>query len=89
MVFIEAMSSGLPIVTYDTGAIREVVQNAGFIMKENDLHGLADSLLRIIGVKDLREKIGTIGRERAEKYFDSKKTRNKIYELYTQLTTSH
>ena len=85
MVFIEAMASGLPIVTYDTGSIREVVQNAGFIVTENDIQGLVSSLLRIIEVKDLREKIGTIGRERAEKLFDAKKAKNKIYELYKAL----
>lgn len=85
MVLIEAMASGLPIVTCDTGAIREVVGKAGILIKEGDIHGLGGVIKTLIESSSLRQKIGTMGRKRAEEEFDSKKTAKKIEQLYKKL----
>jgi len=85
MVFVEAMASGLPVISYATGAIPEVVDRAGIVSTENKLSELVNSLIKLIRDRELGAKIGTIGRERAEKYFDAQKTAKKIFELYTSL----
>ena len=85
MVFIEAMASGLPVISYATGSIPEVVDRAGFVSTENELSELVNSLIKLIRDRELGIKIGTIGRERAEKYFDAQKTSKKIFELYMSL----
>jgi glycosyltransferase involved in cell wall biosynthesis len=41
MVLVEAMASALPIVAYDSGAIKEVVGEAGILVPENNLQQLA------------------------------------------------
>lgn len=82
MVFVEAMASGLPIVTYDTGAIKEIVGESGIICKENDMQTLYRSLHALITDKNKRLKIGTMGRRRAEEKFDSRIAAKKILELY-------
>lgn len=85
MVLVEAMASGLPIITYDTGAIREVVGNAGIYIHEGDVGGLTFALENLIRDTDFRIKIGTIGRERAREEYDCKKTAKKIEKLYEKL----
>lgn len=85
MVFVEAMASGLPILSYDTGAIKEVVEGRGILVEEGDIKGIVTSLTQLIKSRELRQKIGTMGRERAEKIFDAQKTSEKIYKLYEAL----
>lgn len=85
MVFVEAMASGLPVISYATGAIPEVVDRAGIVSTENKLSELVNSLIKLIRDRELGAKIGTIGRERAEKYFDAKKTAKEILKFYMSL----
>lgn len=82
MVLVEALASGLPIIAYDTGAISEVLGGVGLLVKEGDIDGLTSSIIYLLKNKNLREKLGRMGRERAEKEFDSKKTAKKIQEIY-------
>lgn len=85
MVLIEAMASGLPIIAYDTGAIKEVVGKAGVYIHEGDVDGLAFAIRNLIKDKIFARKLGTMGRERAEKEYDCRKTAKKIEELYKRL----
>lgn len=86
MVLIEAMASGLPIIAYDTGAIKEVVGNAGIYIHEGDVSGLTFAIRNLIEDKIFARKLGTMGRVRAEKEYDCRKTAKKIEELYQNIT---
>ncbi len=85
MVLVEAMASGLPIIAYDTGAIREIVGDSALLVRENDQKGLSASISRLIESQTLRLKLGTMGRMRAEKLFDRRKTAHEIAEIYQSL----
>ncbi len=82
MVFIEAMASGIPIVSYDSGSIKDIVGNAGIIIPEGEMQILGDSLTLLIKSGALGKKIGTIGRVRAEKMYDSRKTAKILFKVY-------
>jgi glycosyltransferase involved in cell wall biosynthesis len=85
MVFIEALSSGLPIVTYKTGAIPEVLGECGLYADEGDIAALTASIIQIIRTRELGAKLGTMGRERALSQFDARKTALEIAKLYISL----
>jgi glycosyltransferase involved in cell wall biosynthesis len=57
---LEAMSSGLPVVTTPVGAIPEVVEDGrnGFLIKAGDYKMLADRIIKLLHNSQLRQKIG-------------------------------
>jgi glycosyltransferase involved in cell wall biosynthesis len=70
---IEAVACGRPVVTTDVPGCREVVSHGvnGFLVQPRDSHALAEALINLISDKSLRERMGRLGRERAEKEFSS------------------
>ncbi|OGM15465.1 hypothetical protein A2V56_00715 [Candidatus Woesebacteria bacterium RBG_19FT_COMBO_42_9] len=72
-VFIEAMASGLPVVTNDCGAIREVVGEDNYINEQDDKNALQKSLLELINDPKLRRSVGLRNRDKAEKFFNLEK----------------
>lgn len=89
MVLIEAMASGLPVITYATGAIPEVVGNAGIVHREGDREGIINSLTRLYRDPKERLKRGTMGRKRAETFFDRLKTGRRLVQLYEMWYEKH
>ena len=58
-ILIEAMASGVSVVASDSGAISEVLGNAGILVREDDVAGLANGLanaLDPISARTLRER---------------------------------
>ncbi len=62
---VEAMACGVPVVGSDSGAIPEVVGDAGLIFPEGDARALAECLQRMMENPDLRRALGERGRRRA------------------------
>ncbi len=81
-VLLEAQSSGLPIITTNTGGIPENVGDAAIMVGAGDFYRLAKALKDLILDKDLRSKYGKRARERAVKYFDIQIIANKIDYVY-------
>lgn len=82
MVLIEAMSSGLPIIAYNTGAIAENLGSTGILVRESDINDLSRQIIRLIHDETLRYKLGKMGRKRAQDFFDSQKFAKEVTNLY-------
>ncbi len=71
MVLIEAMSAGLPLVSFDCPqGPREIIENGknGLLVPDGDIDGLASAMGGLIDDVDLRRRCGERGRERAQAY---------------------
>lgn len=69
-VFAEAMASGLPVVTNDCGAIKELVGEQNFINRQGDLKALEAALITLIKDQRLRQKLGQVNRQRVLERFN-------------------
>jgi L-malate glycosyltransferase len=63
-VLTEAMASGVPVIGSDSGAIPEVIGDAGLIFPEGDAAALADRLRQLIDSPDLRSDLAQRGYQR-------------------------
>lgn len=80
---VEAMASGLPVVTTPVGALGEIVRDGieGLVVPPGDEAALAQAIKRLIGDPLLRAQLGEQARRRALTEFDSDKNLAKILDL--------
>ncbi len=62
---LEAMASGLPIVTTDTGGSNELIEENGTVILNHEPKTIADAVCKLLGDPVIRETAGTKSRELA------------------------
>ena len=74
-VIMEAMATGLPVVSTRIGGIPEMVidNETGFLMRPDDPMALADAIEKVINDRSLGQKLGQAGHGRAQKLFSIEK----------------
>ncbi|HEY4696061.1 MAG TPA: N-acetyl-alpha-D-glucosaminyl L-malate synthase BshA [Candidatus Hydromicrobium sp.] len=70
---LEALSCGVPVIGTNVGGLKEVVEHgrSGFIFDPGDIDSMSEAVIKILGSKEIRLKMGIESRKRA-KLFDSK-----------------
>ena len=68
---LEAMAHGRPVVATGVGGLRDLVVDGetGLVVPPRDPRALREALLRLLGDSDLRRRLGTAGRRRAQEGF--------------------
>jgi glycosyltransferase involved in cell wall biosynthesis len=84
-VLIEAGACGVPVIGSDSGAIPEVVADAGLIFPEGDARALADALLTLRDNPTLRTQLGERGRHRAEALFSWQAVAAQMHGIYREI----
>jgi glycosyltransferase involved in cell wall biosynthesis len=86
-VALEASAMLLPIVSYDVIGCRESVSHnvSGFLVEKENENDLFNKLLLLINDKNLRDKMGKMGRKRIEAEFKSEVVWDGLIEFYNQL----
>jgi len=84
-VIMEAMASGLPVVSTNIGGIPEMVieKETGFLLRPGDTPAMAETIERVISDLSLAAKLGLSGYERARMIFSIE---NNVRELCSLLT---
>jgi colanic acid/amylovoran biosynthesis glycosyltransferase len=74
-VIMEAMATGLPVVSTTIGGIPEMVvdNETGFLVEPDDVVGLADAIEQVIKDRSLGQRLGQGGFARAQKLFSIEK----------------
>ena len=84
-VIVEAMASGVPVIGSTSGAIPEVIGDAGLVVPEGDAVALAEALDRLLSDPALRRKLAGAGRERVELNYSWRRVAEKTYEFYQRI----
>jgi glycosyltransferase involved in cell wall biosynthesis len=90
LTILEAMARGLPVVATSVGGNPEIVVNAesGLLVPSREPAALAEGILRVWQDPDEAQRMGHIGRARAEEHFNIRKmvaSYEALYETAPQL----
>ncbi|MFQ5912393.1 MAG: glycosyltransferase [Nitrospinota bacterium] len=84
-VLIEAMSTEVPVVASKSGAIPEVVGDAGLLFPEGDVPALTKALADLRDDPGWAEELGVRGRRRVLERFSWERIARRTFELYRSL----
>jgi glycosyltransferase involved in cell wall biosynthesis len=84
---LEAMATGLPVITTRVGGIPEIVEHerSGFLVAPGDEVAVARSLRELAGSPELRGRMGESGRRIVEARFDAARTTARLLDLLEAL----
>jgi glycosyltransferase involved in cell wall biosynthesis len=87
-VLIEAMFSERAVVAYRSGAIPEVVGDAGLLVNEGDVNGLAQAISDLMTDTETRESLAQMGRNRALELYHPRALAEQMVGFWTEVLGS-
>ena len=87
LIFLEAMAQAKPVVAFRTGGVPEVVAHneTGILVALEDIHELANALIRLAGDVETRKRMGKCGYERVRTRFTAKRMVEETVACYRQV----
>jgi len=85
VTILEAMASGLPVLTCEVGAVREIISDGseGYVSRTDEEY--ADNLCRLLGDARLRQTMGMRARRKVEEQFSWHTVAKRYVALYDSL----
>lgn len=85
MVLLEAMASGLPVISTMSGSIPEVVGDAGVLIQPNDPPSIYEAMKTLSSDTATANHLASLGRKRAEENFSLSRASGRIESVYREL----
>jgi L-malate glycosyltransferase len=85
-VLVEAMACGVPVIGSDSGAIPEVIGDAGLIFPEGAAAALAECVRRLIDSPELRAELAQRGLARVMAHYTPERLAACTLDLYRQIS---
>lgn len=87
VAIIEAQSCGKPVVVSNVGGLPEVVEDGktGFVVEKKNAAAAAEKLEKLVLDADLRERMGSAGRERVLRLYDWNENVTQMMEIYNKI----
>jgi len=84
-VLIEAMACKVPVIGSNSGEIPHVIKEAGLVFPEGNVSELRKCLLHLMENRELRDKLATLGYEKAIKQYTNKALAKQLLDFYKQI----
>lgn len=85
LVMLEAMAAGLPVVCTAVGGCAQLVGSGGIVTAPGAPRATADAVLRLVGDRDMRARLGAAGRARSRHRHDANAVHATYHRLYETL----
>lgn len=87
---LEAMASGLPVISTRVGGIPEQIEDGrtGYLVEPDDVHGLAEAMAMLASDPARREAFGRAGAEKLQREFSSESVARRLLDLYERVAQS-
>ena len=84
----QALAAGKPVVAFDVDGAREVCRDGetGFLIRAEDVAGVATAVIRLLQDRELAAKLGAQGRQLVRNEFGEDLMVHKLDELYRRLS---
>ncbi len=83
---IESLALGTPVVGSATGGVPELIRDGynGFLVKPNDVSGLADTIIKMIENRELRRRMGLAARVSAVQRHDAVEVARRVQNIIVE-----
>jgi glycosyltransferase involved in cell wall biosynthesis len=81
-VIIEAHACGTPVIGSDSGAIPDVIADAGLVVPEKNLQAAAEAICKLAVAPELARQLGLKGMENARNYFTWQRVAERMATIY-------
>ncbi len=66
----EAMACGIPLISTDSGGLKQVIGDSALKIKSGSVKEIEESIIKLFNEEEIRKELGRKGRERMEEHFD-------------------
>jgi glycosyltransferase involved in cell wall biosynthesis len=88
-VVAEALINGIPVVTFDAGALAEVAGPGAILVKAGDAKGLTNAIIELFEHPELAKRLVNEGRKHVAELYDANKVSQRFMQLVTATVNGH
>ena len=81
----EAMACGVPLISTDSGGLKQVIGDAALKIKPGSVNEIEEGILKLFTQEKIRQELAKKGRERMEEFFDWKIAASAYIEVFKKI----